>query len=175
MDIFRYRGYVVAPSEDGTYDIYTREEWSYGKGYRYPEWNVGSPQEAKEFIDSSLDEGLQGSKSSRGKRVREGTEVADYLKEIESGDFWEARTEPSCTQRRLEDILIRVYDYLRAKGEGEEFISTLLPELISSGIEFGIKKEYFDAVKEKLSSEGLKESIMCRFNESTKTRRVKSK
>jgi hypothetical protein len=49
----KYRGYVIH-NEDGVYNIYTREEWSQGKGYRNPEWSADSREEAEEWIDGTV-------------------------------------------------------------------------------------------------------------------------
>lgn len=47
-----YKGFVIAQSKDGLYHIFTKDEWSYGHGCRYPEHEVGSVEEAIDFIDS---------------------------------------------------------------------------------------------------------------------------
>jgi len=46
-----YKGFKIVEGDDGRYDIFTNEEYSYGKGYRTPEFDVGSIEEAKHFID----------------------------------------------------------------------------------------------------------------------------
>lgn len=48
-----YKGFVLAYRHDGeNIDLYTKDEWSQGKGYRYVEHEVQSKQEAMDFIDS---------------------------------------------------------------------------------------------------------------------------
>ena len=46
-----YKGFTIA-IEGGTYYLFTKEEWSYGRGYRTAEWEAGSMEEARNFIDS---------------------------------------------------------------------------------------------------------------------------
>lgn len=46
-----YKGFVIAV-EGETFHIFTKDEWSYGAGYRYEEHEAGSLQEAMDFIDS---------------------------------------------------------------------------------------------------------------------------
>jgi hypothetical protein len=48
----QYKGFVIALDKEGFYHIFTKEEWSYGKGCRYPEHEAGNMQEALDFIDS---------------------------------------------------------------------------------------------------------------------------
>jgi hypothetical protein len=49
----QYKGFVFAESkEDEMIHIYTKEEWSYGKGCRYEEHEAGNIQEAIDFVDS---------------------------------------------------------------------------------------------------------------------------
>lgn len=48
----QYKNFIIALDKEGFYHIFTKEEWSYGKGYRYPEHEAGSLQEAIDFIDS---------------------------------------------------------------------------------------------------------------------------
>jgi hypothetical protein len=47
-----YKGFIIAQDKEGLFHIFTKEEWSYGHGYRYPEAEAGNMQEAKDFIDS---------------------------------------------------------------------------------------------------------------------------
>ncbi|KTS84452.1 hypothetical protein NS115_03745 [Paenibacillus jamilae] len=52
-----YKGFKIKETiEDSTGDalfmIYTAEEYSYGEGLRTAEWEAGSLEEAKQFIDS---------------------------------------------------------------------------------------------------------------------------
>lgn len=46
-----YKGFVIALEGDN-YHIFTKDEWSYGKGLRYAEHEAGNIQEAIDFIDS---------------------------------------------------------------------------------------------------------------------------
>lgn len=49
----QYKGFVIAYStDDKAYHIFTKEEWSYGKGYRYEEHETGSIEEAIDFIEN---------------------------------------------------------------------------------------------------------------------------
>lgn len=50
--IKRYKGFVIQWLSDDEYLVFTKDEWSMGKGNRYPEWEACSEQEAKDFIDS---------------------------------------------------------------------------------------------------------------------------
>jgi hypothetical protein len=50
--IKQYKGFVIAIDKEQTLHIFTGEEWSYGKGCRYPEFEVQNMQEAIDFIDS---------------------------------------------------------------------------------------------------------------------------
>jgi hypothetical protein len=48
----RYKGFVIVfNKETKEYAVFTKDEYSYGKGYRYPEIECSSIKEAKEFID----------------------------------------------------------------------------------------------------------------------------
>lgn len=52
-----YKGFKILEENDqhsdGTvFNVYTKDEWSYGKGFRMVEWEAGTMQEAKDFIDS---------------------------------------------------------------------------------------------------------------------------
>jgi hypothetical protein len=49
----QFKGFVIALSkEDGRLHIFTRDEWSYGAGCRYPEHDADTMQEAIDFIES---------------------------------------------------------------------------------------------------------------------------
>lgn len=48
----QYKGFVIALGRDDMYHVFTKEEYSYGEGCRYPEHEAGSIEEAKDFIDS---------------------------------------------------------------------------------------------------------------------------
>ena len=52
--IKQYKNYVIAYDKDSNnYCLFTKEEWSYGEGMRYPEWDsCGSVAECEEFIDN---------------------------------------------------------------------------------------------------------------------------
>lgn len=50
--IKQYKGFVIAQDKEGILHIFTKEEWSYGNGCRYPEHEAGTVQEAIDFIDS---------------------------------------------------------------------------------------------------------------------------
>jgi hypothetical protein len=47
----RYKGFIILQTEVGLFEVYTKEEFAYGKGYRYPEIECCTINEAKEFID----------------------------------------------------------------------------------------------------------------------------
>lgn len=47
-----YKGFKIEEANENTFNVYTADEWSMGKGFRYPEWEAGSLQEARDFIDS---------------------------------------------------------------------------------------------------------------------------
>ncbi|WP_090739336.1 hypothetical protein [Paenibacillus sp. Mc5Re-14] len=54
--IITYQGWKIKQKKD-QYDMdvflcYTKEEWEYGSGLRQAEWEAGTMQEAKDFIDS---------------------------------------------------------------------------------------------------------------------------
>jgi hypothetical protein len=56
--VHKYKGFVIKEvkekidgQETVKFEIYSNEEWEMGQGYRSPEWDTGSLQEAKEFID----------------------------------------------------------------------------------------------------------------------------
>jgi hypothetical protein len=47
-----HKGYIIAVSKDGIYQVFTKDEWSMGEGYRYPEYDdCGSLQEAIDNIN----------------------------------------------------------------------------------------------------------------------------
>jgi hypothetical protein len=52
MKVKQYKGFVIAIDKEGFYQIFTKDEWSYGAGCRYPEHEAGTMKEAMEFIDS---------------------------------------------------------------------------------------------------------------------------
>lgn len=47
-----FKGFVIAKDSDGYFLVYTKDEWSYGWGLRYPEFECGSIEECKENIKS---------------------------------------------------------------------------------------------------------------------------
>lgn len=46
------KGYVIAESKDGRFHIFTKDEWSYGEGFRYAEWECDSLNESIEWVRS---------------------------------------------------------------------------------------------------------------------------
>jgi hypothetical protein len=50
----QYKGFVIAENKKGDYPflVFTKDEWSYGAGVRYPEWQADSVEEAREWIES---------------------------------------------------------------------------------------------------------------------------
>ncbi len=46
-----YKNFIIA-TENEIYHIFTKEEYLMGNGYRYPEFEVCSIQEAIDFINS---------------------------------------------------------------------------------------------------------------------------
>lgn len=50
--VLQYKGFVIAQDKKEFYHIFTKEEWSYGEGFRYEEHEAGIMQEALDFIDS---------------------------------------------------------------------------------------------------------------------------
>ena len=50
--VVSYKGYKIEEVNNTVFHVYTAEEWAYGKGLRYFEWEAGSLTEAKEWIDS---------------------------------------------------------------------------------------------------------------------------
>lgn len=49
-----HKGFVIAINTDGSeYQVFTKDEWSYGEGMRYPEYDgCGSVQECLDNINS---------------------------------------------------------------------------------------------------------------------------
>jgi hypothetical protein len=49
-----YKGFVIAyDKETASYQVFTKDEWAYGKGYRTAEWEgCTSLAEAMQWIDS---------------------------------------------------------------------------------------------------------------------------
>lgn len=47
-----YQGLVIAKNPDSLYFVFTKEEWAFGEGMRYPEWECENVEEAMDFIDS---------------------------------------------------------------------------------------------------------------------------
>lgn len=47
-----YKGWVIATDKDSVWYVFTKDEWSYGNGCRYSEWDADRLIECKEFIDS---------------------------------------------------------------------------------------------------------------------------
>ena len=48
----QHKGFVIAADKSGVLHVYTKDEWSYGEGCRYPEWDCDHMQEAIDFIES---------------------------------------------------------------------------------------------------------------------------
>jgi hypothetical protein len=46
-----YKGWKIQQVGENDFRVFTADEWSYGEGFRYPEWEAGTIQEAKDFID----------------------------------------------------------------------------------------------------------------------------
>jgi hypothetical protein len=46
-----YKGFKIQQTDVNMFLLFTKDEWSNGEGYRYPEWEAGTIQEAKQFID----------------------------------------------------------------------------------------------------------------------------
>lgn len=46
-----YKGFIIAEDHEKRYQLYTKEEWSYGSGMRYAEHDVCSIKEGCEWID----------------------------------------------------------------------------------------------------------------------------
>lgn len=47
----QYKGFVIALDSESRYQLYTKDEWSYGNGMRYAEHDACSIDEAKQWID----------------------------------------------------------------------------------------------------------------------------
>jgi len=46
-----YKGYIIAQRGE-EFEVYTKDEWTMGEGFRYPEFEVcGTIEEAKQNID----------------------------------------------------------------------------------------------------------------------------
>lgn len=39
---FKYKGFVCYWNKEERYELYSKEEWGYGKGYRTPEQDAGT-------------------------------------------------------------------------------------------------------------------------------------
>lgn len=49
---WRYKGHVIKwNKESQRWDIYTRDEWSYGRGLRYPDWEGDTKQAVTNWLD----------------------------------------------------------------------------------------------------------------------------
>lgn len=49
--IRQYKGFVIAEDSEKRYQLFLKDEWSMGKGYRYAEHDTCTINEALEFID----------------------------------------------------------------------------------------------------------------------------
>lgn len=47
-----YKGFVVAMDQEGIFNIFAKDEWRLGDGFRYSEFEAGTMNEALDFIDS---------------------------------------------------------------------------------------------------------------------------
>jgi hypothetical protein len=47
-----YKGFVITKNQSNEYQVFTKEEWSYGDGYRTAEFDCCSEKECIENIDS---------------------------------------------------------------------------------------------------------------------------
>ena len=47
----KYKGFTIQEDGKGRYNLFTKDEWEMGNGYRYAEHDTCSIEEAKEFID----------------------------------------------------------------------------------------------------------------------------
>lgn len=109
---FNYRGFVVN-FEEGSFKLYTRDEWSYGKGYRYPEWETDNEDEAREWIDSyhmedveerydfSDDQFEATNPSSIGQHKRSSFDIIDVTEDDE--EFKNYKIDTTDIDRTLED------------------------------------------------------------------------
>ncbi|MED3440194.1 hypothetical protein P4393_12085 [Bacillus subtilis] len=50
--IKQYKGFVIAQDKKEVFHVFTKDEWVYGEGCRYAEWECDNMQEAIDFIDS---------------------------------------------------------------------------------------------------------------------------
>lgn len=48
----KYKGFGIVQTAENSFDIFTPEEMQQPAAFRYIEWEAGSLQEAKDFIDS---------------------------------------------------------------------------------------------------------------------------
>lgn len=46
-----HKGFKIQQIAENTFNVFTPDEWGYGEGCRYPEWEAGTLEEAKQFID----------------------------------------------------------------------------------------------------------------------------
>lgn len=47
-----YKGFKIQQVSENEFNVYAKDEWEYGAGLRQIEWEAGTMQEAKDFIDS---------------------------------------------------------------------------------------------------------------------------
>lgn len=50
--IKQYKGFVIAQDKKEVFHVFTKDEWAFGEGCRYAEWECDNMQEAIDFIDS---------------------------------------------------------------------------------------------------------------------------
>ncbi|GIN25537.1 hypothetical protein CHCC15091_1776 [Bacillus licheniformis] len=48
----QYKNFIIAEDKKSILYVFTKEEWSFGAGCRYPEWECDNMKEATDFIDS---------------------------------------------------------------------------------------------------------------------------
>ena len=48
----QHQGFVIAEDKEKRLHIFSKDEWSYGAGFRYAEWDADNMQEAIDFIES---------------------------------------------------------------------------------------------------------------------------
>lgn len=88
-----YRGYVIAKDrDDDSYKVYTKDEYSFGNGYRYPEYDdIETVEIAKELIDglisdNDIEEATEPSNIGQYKR-----DSLDIINEYEEDDIEECQ------------------------------------------------------------------------------------
>lgn len=49
--VINYKGFKIQETNENMFYIFTLDEWAYGNGLRSYEWEAGTIEEAREFID----------------------------------------------------------------------------------------------------------------------------